>query len=176
MTLATLPILSTPTVGLPAEGPLEVRRGSPGDAPGIAGLIAPFARAGPMLPKSVDDLEATASDYVVALRGGVVVASAGLRRVDDHTVEIVGVAVHPTEQGTGLGRRLVEIEIARALAAGYLRLFALTLEPGFFTRLGFREGRVHEVPEKIRLDCVHCPRRVGCAERMMIREVALGAG
>ena len=149
---------------------VELRRARTSDARAVADLIAPWAAAGVMLPKTPRQLRDAADDTIVAERGGEVVGSVGLRRIDDVTAEVVGLVVSDAAQGTGTGGRLLDAVLDEAAARGHTRIFALTLQPGFFARAGFREGRVTEVPEKIRLDCARCPRRVGCRERMMILE------
>lgn len=152
---------------LPAAA-VGIRTATPADAERISGIIAPWAAAGVMLPKSPELLREQAGGWQVAVLDGRVVGSVGLRPVNASTVEVVGLAVADGLRGRGVGALLLDGALQRAAADGWRRVFALTLEPGFFGRFGFREGSVHEVPEKIRLDCASCSRRDRCIERMMI--------
>ncbi|MDP9866097.1 MULTISPECIES: GNAT family N-acetyltransferase [Streptosporangium] len=54
--------------------------------------------------------------------GGRVIAMGGLRRVDDRTVEMCRLRVHPEFQRRGLGARMVEALEKRAIELGYVRL------------------------------------------------------
>jgi amino-acid N-acetyltransferase len=63
-----------------------------------------------------------------------------------------------------VGRAVVERLEKLALSRGIESVFALTLTPPFFESLGYAVVDRSLYPEKIRRDCVGCPRRFGCGE------------
>ena len=78
-------------------------------------------------------------------------------------------AIRSDLRKSGIGRKLVAKAIARLdEELGNYRLFALTLQPGFFERLGFEVVEKELFPEKIWADCSHCPKRDRCDEIAVI--------
>ncbi len=149
---------------------VDIREARLPDSVEISALIAPFAAQGVMLPKSAAQVAEAIDRYRVAVVGDRIVGSVGWRPVPPGTAEVVAFAVASEAQGRGVGGRLLDAILREVEAAGRDRVFAMTLRPALFERVGFRRGRHHEVPEKIRMDCVRCPRRVGCREILVLRE------
>jgi amino-acid N-acetyltransferase len=152
----------TPAMAAPAV-PL-VQAADPEHVDAMARIVAGHARRGLMLPRSPGELIDSLPDFLVVDHGGEVMAMGGLRFYSGGSAEVIGLAVQNHARGSGFGRRVVEALVGRARAGGADRLFALTLEPAFFERLGFREISFGAVPEKVTRDCVACPFRVGCRE------------
>jgi amino-acid N-acetyltransferase len=71
----------------------------------------------------------------------------------------------------GQGRALVEacLDVARDLRIR--RVFTLTYKTDFFAKLGFMEVGKDVLPQKIWVDCVHCPKFPDCDETAMQRDV-----
>jgi len=61
------------------------------------------------------------------------------------------------------------IEQARRL--GIEKVFALTLEPDFFEKLGFRIIEKDALPMKVWSDCARCPKQQNCDEVALIKEI-----
>jgi amino-acid N-acetyltransferase len=61
--------------------------------------------------------------------------------------------------------------IARARTEEISRVFALTLSPGFFSKMGFKTVAHTDLPLKIRKDCVACPRYGNCDEIAMVLDL-----
>jgi amino-acid N-acetyltransferase len=78
--------------------------------------------------------------------------------------EIRSLAIEPTYQGQGLGRRIVVQLLAEAQVLELPRVFALTRKPGFFLKLGFQLTRIEDLPRKVQKDCVFCPKFRACDE------------
>ena len=51
------------------------------------------------------------------------------------------------------------------------KIFALTYQEAFFTRLGFRVVDKSVLPQKIWADCVHCAKYPDCDETAVFLEV-----
>jgi N-acetylglutamate synthase-like GNAT family acetyltransferase len=155
-----------------APARVGVGRAAASDAEAICELIRPFAQDGLMLPRSVDSVREGIGGFLVARAPeGEVVGAVGLRTIHSGLAEIVGFAVHRDWQGEGLGTELLIRVVDDALMGGFGRVFAMTLRPRVFLRLGFLEVERTRVPEKIHLDCVGCPYRKGCGERTVLLDV-----
>lgn len=133
--------------------------------PGIAALIGENAARGRMLPRSDQELQAALPDFlVVEDESGGILATGALRLYETGNAEIICLAVQDDCRGSGFGRAIVEALTRRARARHVPRLFALTLEPSFFARMGFRPASFAAIPEKVRRDCLTCRFRFGCRE------------
>ena len=109
------------------------------DIVGIAKLVTQFAERGLMLHRSLEDLYENVRDFHVAVDDeDNVVGVCGLNVVWADLAEVYSLAVHHSQQGKGLGSRLVEATIEDARELGIAKLMSLTYEQRFFERLGFR--------------------------------------
>ena len=161
--------------------PLKVVRSSPGavvreatlaDVPQLEELIAPYVATGDLLPRSNYDLCRHIKEYVVAAgRRGTIVGCGSLKVYSAHLAELAGLAVHPTAQGTGVGRALVEALIAEARKSGISEILALTRKPAFFLKLGFLPSDKEHFPLKVWSDCARCPRQNCCDEVAVVLKV-----
>ena len=84
--------------------------------------------------------------------------------------EIRSLAVVQDQQGKNYGSRLVEICLQEALSLGLKRVFTLTYEPDFFSKLGFKEIEKSTLPHKIWADCIRCAKFPDCDEIAMVIE------
>ena len=142
----------------------------------MAEMINGYAARGLMLPKSTAELYRLFREFVVVTGPeGEVVACGGLRVYRPDLAEIVGLAVREAWQGRGLGSAVVDrlVEDARGLGIG--QVFAMTLTEALFHRRGFHTVPRERLPEKIHADCRSCPRRPGCREIAVLRELESGA-
>jgi len=156
----------------PAPAPLVmVRRARRSDLPAMMELLDRYARRGLLLPRTPEQVRRQLADFVVAVDVTGVIGCAGLRRYPGGMAEIVGLAVDERSQGRGVGRHLIDALLDEARALGLRRVFALTLQDGFFHRLGFRTTSVAEFPEKIALDCSACAKRATCAEIAVVLDL-----
>lgn len=136
----------------------------------VAPLINGFAARGLMLPKTEDQLYRTFREFVLAVdENERVVGSAGLRIYSPELAELCGLAVDARAHGRGVGRALVEAIVEQAADYGIRTVFALTLEEGFFHRLGFRTASKEQFPQKIAADCNGCAKRYACPEITVTR-------
>jgi len=150
---------------------MTIRQAKPQDVHEIARIIAHHASQGLMLPRSAAALSAALDCYVVADAGGEVIGCGGLDRYTDDSAEIYGLATSPGHSQAGTGRALVEALISRARAESISKVFALTLAPGFFSKMGFKTVEHRDLPLKVWKDCVACPKFGNCDEIAMVLEL-----
>ncbi len=141
-----------------------VRQALPGDVEEMHVLLEGFARQGLLLPRAVDEVYRNFREFVVAEHGGRIVGCCGLRLYTSELGEIIALAVSDESHGRGVGRLLVETLLAQAKVLGVKQVIALTLQPGFFTKLGFDQVDVADYPHKLKADCLSCARRTTCNE------------
>ena len=149
----------------------RVRRARVDDVPRLYELISYYAARGDMLPKTLDQLYNRVREFYVAEVEHEVVGCAALKITWRDLAEVISVAVHPDFQGYGLGRRVVEPLFDEARELGIPTLFTLTLQVGFFSRMGFREYPRFNLPHKIWQDCTTCFKQDRCDEVAMMRQV-----
>ena len=116
------------------------------DVEKIATIIAHHASQGLMLPRSVGALTESLDSYVVADEGGELVGCGGLDVYTAESAEIYGLATAPEGSPPGTGKAIVQALIARARRERIARVFALTLAPGFFSRMGFSSVAHTDLP------------------------------
>ena len=52
------------------------------------------------------------------------------------------------------------------------KVFALTLEPDFFEKLGFEKVQKATLPMKVWSDCAKCPKQENCDEIAVVKDVS----
>ncbi len=150
---------------------MQIRCARVSDAKDISALIAGYAEQDRMLFRSMADIYGSLQTFLVADEGDKVVGCCALEVVWQDLAEVKSLAVASTCQSKGIGRALVGAAVDRARQLGVPRLFALTLEPGFFQRLGFAEVSRESLPMKVWSDCARCPKQDECDEVAMVRKV-----
>lgn len=138
-------------------------------------IIAHHASRGLMLPRSASALAASLDTYVVADADGEVVGCGGLHSYTADLAELCALATAPENSPEGTGRALVDALVERARTDSISRVFALTLAPGFFTKMGFKTVEHRELPLKVWTDCVACPKYGNCDEIAMVLELEYAA-
>ena len=142
-----------------------VRPAVPGDAPAIKRILDLYVEERIVLPRSEDDIRFYSKNFVVAEVDGVCRGCCAARDFGGDLLEIRSLAVERGLIGGGLGRKMVEFIIERLkLERPRFRLFALTLRPDFFQKLGFQVVDKELFPEKIWSDCDKCPKKDCCDE------------
>lgn len=153
-----------------------IRRALQTEADEIARLNNYFADQAIMLRRTPDMISLAIDDYVVAVdERGRIVGCGALKEYSPSIAEVAAIAVAPSAQGLGLGRRIVTAVEALARKRGVPEVFALTMEPEFFEALGYQRVDRARYPEKIRRDCIGCARRFACNETCFakpLRDVA----
>ncbi|HEY8311077.1 MAG TPA: GNAT family N-acetyltransferase [Gemmatimonadaceae bacterium] len=157
---------------LDITGLITFRAAREGDIAGIVSLVNGYAAQAIMLYRSPESVRLTLHDFVVAVDPmGTVMACGALKEYSPSLGEVASVAVARDAHGLGLGTSIVAEVERLARKRGIDELFALTLTPRFFESAGYMIGDRALYPEKIRRDCLKCPRRIRCNEYCMIRQV-----
>jgi amino-acid N-acetyltransferase len=66
---------------------------------------------------------------------------------------------------------MIEFLLAEARTLGLKRVFALTYQQTFFSKIGFAEVPRETLPHKIWGDCLECPKFPNCDEIAMILDL-----
>jgi amino-acid N-acetyltransferase len=151
--------------GAARDGAVAVRRARPADVPHVVALVGAWAAEGLVLARTPAQVAAALDDYVVAADArGRVLACAAVREYSPSLAEVVSVAVAAAAHGRGLGRRVVRAAEALAAVRGHRAVFAHTLQPEFFTALGYEPCDRALYPEKRARPHTACLRRALAAE------------
>jgi amino-acid N-acetyltransferase len=142
------------------------------DVPVMQAIINSHAELGRMLFKSYAELYENLRDFAVYELDGEVVGCTALAIIWADLAEVRSLAVDVNHQGRGIGRRLVEWCIDEARRLQIRRIMSLTYEQAFFEKLGFVTVTKESLPLKVWSDCVRCPKRDGCDEIAMVRELS----
>ncbi|MCD6288640.1 MAG: GNAT family N-acetyltransferase, partial [Candidatus Hydrogenedentes bacterium] len=116
----------------------QMRRARMDDVVAMQRIINEAADRGEMLPRSLAELYETLRDFVVWERDGEVVACCAMRVTWVDLAEIKSLSVVRSVQGKGIGSAMVQRCLDDARDLGVRRVFALTYQPGFFEKQGFR--------------------------------------
>lgn len=139
-----------------------------GDAQFIHDLIVRYQQAGHLLPRSLGDIAANISRFVVAIKDGSVLACAELAPLSRSVAEVRSLVVDETARGLGVGRMVIDQLRRRARVGHYRTLCAFTHDPRFFVRLGFSIVPHFWLPEKVSADCWSCPLFQKCGQYAMV--------
>jgi amino-acid N-acetyltransferase len=134
-------------------------------------MIAHYASQGLMLPRSHSALHEALTNYVVAHHDGSVIGCGGLEQYSSSTAEIFGLATSPGNSVRGTGSAIVQALIEKARAERISHVFALTLAPAFFQKMGFRTVQHTDLPMKVWKDCIACPKYGNCDEIAMVLDL-----
>lgn len=151
---------------------LSYRRARPSDTRPILELINHYSAKGLMLPRSYGQVVEKIRDFVVAVEAAspapAVKGVVALHVVGEDLAEVRSLAVEESLQGKGVGRKMLETCVAEAKELGLQRIFALTYQTDFFSKLGFVKVEKLTLPQKIWGDCVHCAKFSDCDEIAML--------
>ncbi len=151
-----------------------LRKANMADVKAIHSLLMGNAGKGLLLPRSLSHLYSHARDFFVldtGEEGAHIVGCCALSIVWEDMAEICSLSVAESLQGEGWGRRLVESCLKEAKEYKISRVFTLTYQTAFFSKLGFKEVGKDVLPQKIWADCINCPKFPDCDEIAMLLEL-----
>ena len=148
---------------------ITIRPAVVADAKPIVKLINDLAVQQVMLPRSPGSVIENIRDFIVAEVDGDFAGCGALAVTWTDIAEVRSLAVSPTHQQHGLGRKIVDTLVEDAERLGIPRLFAFTYVPGFFEKMQFTLCAHEDLPHKVFNDCMHCPTFPACDEIAMER-------
>ncbi|MCF7958486.1 MAG: N-acetyltransferase, partial [Phycisphaerae bacterium] len=138
------------------------------DVPAIRDLINMHAEEGRMLFRSMADLYESIRDFKVYEGDGKVLGCCALPIIWADLAEVKSLAVLKGYQGKGIGAALVKVVVQEARQLKLPKIFTLTLEEGFFLKLGFQKVTMDSLPMKVWSECIHCSKQDQCDEIALI--------
>ncbi len=148
---------------------MKVRNAKILDVKGIHALISSYAERDRMLFRSMADIYENLQAFTVAELDSDVVGCCALEIIWSDLAEIKSLAVDEANKEKGIGKMLVTATLERAGQLGVPRVFALTLEPDFFEKMGFKVVEKETLPMKVWSDCARCPKQENCDEIAVIK-------
>lgn len=137
------------------------------DVKRIHELIGSYAELDRMLFASLTAIYENLQTFTVAEVDGMVVGCCALKILWEDLVEIKSLAVDQSSFGRGIGKALVLAGMEKARQLGLKKVFILTLEAGFFEKVGFKLVSKDTLPMKVWSDCAACPKQDHCDEIAM---------
>jgi len=153
---------------------MKIRSAKISDARTIYVLINYYAEREKMLFRSLADVYEKIQCFLVAeLDNGRIAGCCALEVIWSDLVEIKSLAVEQNHTHCGLGKALVARAVEEAHRLGLPRIFALTLDPDFFSKLGFEVVEKNQLPMKVWKDCAACPKQQHCDEVAVIKHTGI---
>lgn len=126
-----------------------VRPATRGDVEQIFELVNGYVAEGLMLPRTIGQIALNIENYVVAVKGGRVVACAAIEEYSPSLAEVSSVAVARDDHGNGIGTQVVLGVERLARARDIEEIFALSLTDNFFLGLNYVPTAISRYPEKL---------------------------
>ena len=152
---------------------MSIRKAKITDIREIQKLIEYSAKKGEMLPRSLAELYDNLRDYYVFPEGGqgAIIGTCAMHICWEDLAEVRSLVVREDYRRRGIGSKLVEACLSEAISLGLYRIFALTYQPDFFRRHGFKVVDKAVLPHKIWADCIKCVKFPECDEIAVLLEV-----
>lgn len=145
-----------------------IRKARVRDVKSIHALLLQSASKGLLLARSLSELYIHVREFYVLDDGdGTVLGCCSLSIVWENLAEVRSLNIAESARRAGHGRALVESCLNEAREFGITHVFSLTYQVDFFHALGFHEVSKESLPQKIWIDCVHCPKYPDCDETAM---------
>ena len=148
-----------------------IRDANISDAKSIHALVTYYAEFDRMLFRSMPDIYENLQTFKIVEAGGKIVGCCALQVIWSDLAELKSLAVDKDYAGRGIGKSLVNAAIEKAKQLGVPKIFALTLEPDFFKKIGFEQIDNDLLPMKVWRDCAKCSKQDSCDEIAMILDV-----
>jgi len=145
---------------------LKIRKAKLTDVPNIHRLVNHYAGERIMLPRTLTDIYENVWEFtVVAEDDGQLVGCGALKLYNQEVAEIRSLCVDETLKSKGIGGIVMQQLLDEAEVFGLKTVFALTVVPVFFEKLGFRQTPRERFPTKVWRDCLKCERYTCCDEK-----------
>ncbi len=144
-----------------------LRKAKLADAEEMHTILNKYAEAGLMLARPRSLIYECIRDFVIAETDGEIVGTAALHILWEDLAEIRALAVKEGFRKEGIGRKMVEYCLREAGDLGLPKVFTLTYQQGFFSKLGFKVIGKENMPQKVWKECINCPKFPNCDEVCM---------
>jgi len=151
---------------------VNVRKAELRDVPALFKLISRYALKQVLLPRPLTNLYEDVWEFTVAEEDGKLLGCGALRFYNQELAEIRSLCVDEELKSNGVGRKLTEALLDEAERYGLKTVFALTVVPPFFEKLGFQQVPREKFPAKVYEDCLGCPKYSCCDEIAVSYELA----
>ncbi|MGA3327156.1 MAG: N-acetyltransferase [Terriglobia bacterium] len=151
---------------------MTIRKAKLNDVPEIHRLISHYAGERIMLPRTLTDIYENVGEFTVAEDEGKLVGCGALKLYSQELAEIRSLCIDETLKSQGIGREVTEELVNEAEAIGLKTVFALTVAPTFFEKVGFHPSPRERFPAKVWHDCLRCERYTCCDEKAVTLELA----
>lgn len=148
---------------------MKVIKASTEDVLFIYHMIDEYAKKGIVLPRTLSSINQHLDNMYVVKDTNQVIGVAGLHVIGSDIAEIRSLVVKQNYQNKGIGRKLVNHIIKESSNFGIKRLISLTYQVEFFNKSGFNIIEKENLPEKVWIDCINCPKFNHCDEIAMIK-------
>jgi amino-acid N-acetyltransferase len=148
-----------------------IRKAKLKDVKEIQRLTKLYSNRGNILPRSLSEVYDHLRDFFIFVRNRKIVGICALHICWDDLAEIRSLAVQEEDQKKGIGAKLVKACLEESKALGARRVFALTYQPDFFEKLGFKIVDKTILPHKIWTDCLKCVKFPDCDEIALVYEL-----
>ena len=147
---------------------VTLRTAEVGEAKKLHALIEANLEEGHLLPRTLSELTAHATRFVVAVKGKTIVGCGELAALSPTVAEVRSLAVDVHARGSRAGMKIVDELRRRARREGFAKLCAFTHAPGYFTSMGFSIVPHTWLLEKIFTDCLKCDQFRRCGQYAMV--------
>jgi|TARA_B110000438_G_C15780062_1_gene635901 amino-acid N-acetyltransferase len=127
-------------------------------------LINLWASRGQLLPRTLGEVYENIRDFYVVREDNKVVGCAALHITWNDLAELKSIAVIDEKHSNGYGKMLVEECVKEGKVLNLSKIFALTYQPQFFEKLGWKQADVMTLPQKVWNECYRCPKFPACEE------------
>lgn len=150
---------------------LTTRKAELSDVPELYRLINHYAAERVTLPRTLTDLYENVWEFTVAEENGKLLGCGALKFYSQEIAEVRSLCVDARLRSNGVGRKIAQSLLLEAERFGLKTVFALTVAPAFFGKLGFREVPRESFPTKVWRDCLRCERYAACNEKAVALEL-----
>jgi len=151
---------------------LNIRKAELQDVPALFKLINRYVLERVLLPRPLTNLYEDVWEFTVAEENGKLLGCGALKFYNQELAEMRSLCVDEQLKSKGVGRKLTEALLDEAERYGLKTVFALTVVPAFFEKLGFQKAPRERFPVKVYEDCLGCPKYSCCDEVAVSYELA----
>lgn len=149
----------------------SIRKARMSDIREIHALLLTSSADGLLIPRSLVALYGHLRDFYVVEDNSKIIGCGAMSILWENLAEVRSLAVKQEMRRKGCGRMLVQACIEETKELDIHRLFALTYQIPFFHALGFRTVEKDMLPQKVWMDCLHCPKFPDCDETAVLMEL-----